>query len=583
MSAFQKSLFFLFALLLTPYSLFLIPTPAQASTLGSSPTYGPSTLYSGLIGWWTMDGKNTNWATGVTSDSSGNGNNGQMIAMSTSTSPVSGKIGQALKFSYLNSQYVSINNIAISSTSATYSCWINVNSYTGQYEGIFHDDVSSAEQQGLYEDGSNGTVLVVGTGTHGTAVLKIPQSSIPIGTWHHVVGTINGTTYTLYLDGKNVGVSFADNSYGDTVLAAIGRGNSQYFDGSVDDARIYNRALSASEINQLYQSGQVSVGKQTTKGTPLNDGLLGWWTFDGKHMTKNVADSSGNGYDGHLVNFTSTTTEPGVIGQALGFNVGSTTAPGGGAGFVQLPSTLPSLSGPLTVSGWMYVTAFPNTNRALWATNSNNRLMLRSTSEYITLGGLSGPTCTTASNLNTWVLATFVYDGTNISFYRNGALQCTNSVGAITVPLASSFIGTDSVAGAGDTMIGNIDDVRIYNRALSAAEVAQLYNSSSEKVAMSANPPASVSTLSQGLVGYWPFDGKYTNWATGKTSDLSGNGNNGQLIGMSTTTSPAQGKIGQALSFNGTSQYVDEGTPASLSLGNTGTVSAWIRSTAVTS
>jgi hypothetical protein len=69
--------------------------------------------------------------------------------------------------------------------------------------------------------------------------------------------------------------------------------------------------------------------------------------------------------------------------------------------------------------------------------------------------------------------------------------------------------------------------------------------------------PGNYLTLSSGLVGYWPLDGKTTNWATGKTNDLSGQGNTGQLINMSTTTSPTPGKIGQALKFNATSGYIN--------------------------
>jgi hypothetical protein len=85
--------------------------------------------------------------------------------------------------------------------------------------------------------------------------------------------------------------------------------------------------------------------------------------------------------------------------------------------------------------------------------------------------------------------------------------------------------------------------------------------------------PSNYLTLSSGLVGYWPLDGKNTNWSTGQTLDLSGQGNTGQLINMSTTTSPVAGKIGQALNFNGSNSYV------STSLSSLGTMT---RGTCVT-
>ncbi|MBU6232435.1 hypothetical protein KGP36_07415, partial [Patescibacteria group bacterium] len=98
MSASKKSLFFLLALLLTPFSLLLTsllaPAPAHASTTGVS-VYGPSTLYSGLVGWWTMDGKDTNWATGKMTDNSGNGSSATLYNVATS-SVAAGIIGQGM-------------------------------------------------------------------------------------------------------------------------------------------------------------------------------------------------------------------------------------------------------------------------------------------------------------------------------------------------------------------------------------------------------------------------------------------------------------------------------------------------------
>ena len=97
---------------------------------------------------------------------------------------------------------------------------------------------------------------------------------------------------------------------------------------------------------------------------------------------------------------------------------------------------------------------------------------------------------------------------------------------------------------------GSIDDVRVYDHALSASEVAQLYHSGAANVAHSN------AMISNGLVGYWTFDGSATNWTTNTTADLSGNGNNGTIVSMSTTTSPVLGKIGQALNFDGSSQKI---------------------------
>ena len=68
------------------------------------------------------------------------------------------------------------------------------------------------------------------------------------------------------------------------------------------------------------------------------------------------------------------------------------------------------------------------------------------------------------------------------------------------------------------------------------------------------------STLQTGLVGLWSFDGKDMNWRTNKALDRSGQGNDGELVNMSTSTSPVSGKIGQGMSFDGVNDYVSAAT-----------------------
>src|ERR1700730_5417461 len=76
-------------------------------------------------------------------------------------------------------------------------------------------------------------------------------------------------------------------------------------------------------------------------------------------------------------------------------------------------------------------------------------------------------------------------------------------------------------------------------------------------------PQKAHASLTDGLVGYWTFNGPDLNWFTGTALDRSGQGNNGNLIAFSTTTSTVIGKLGQALSFNGATTYVDAGRTSS--------------------
>ena len=99
----------------------------------------------------------------------------------------------------------------------------------------------------------------------------------------------------------------------------------------------------------------------------------------------------------------------------------------------------------------------------------------------------------------------------------------------------------------------------IYNRALSASEIEQLYTlgAGTHVNASSANLQRG-STLNSGLGGLSTFDGSDISGST--VYDLSGNGNDGTNSGAT----PTIGKLGQALSFDGSAQYVS--VPRSSSL-----------------
>ena len=77
------------------------------------------------------------------------------------------------------------------------------------------------------------------------------------------------------------------------------------------------------------------------------------------------------------------------------------------------------------------------------------------------------------------------------------------------------------------------------------------HTASASKISVSPN----ILSLSNGLVGYWTFDGK--DMRNGVVLDKSGNGNNGNLMNISTSTFYAPGKIGQAGNFDGGDDYVN--------------------------
>ena len=83
-------------------------------------------------------------------------------------------------------------------------------------------------------------------------------------------------------------------------------------------------------------------------------------------------------------------------------------------------------------------------------------------------------------------------------------------------------------------------------------------------------------TNNLGLVGHWTFDGK--NVVNGVALDSSGNGNNGNLINIATSTFYSYGKIGQGFNFDGTNDYINLGNNVSLAPSGAITIVGWINS-----
>lgn len=318
---------------------------------------------------------------------------------------------------------------------------------------------------------------------------------------------------------------------------------------------------------------------------PNNLGLVGYWTFDGKNLINNVADSSGNTNTGDLVGFTSTTTAMGKIGQALAFN--------GTSQYVTIPDSTSLHVGTITVSTWFYLTSTPSGNGAIvtkplngppwsapylsWLLRINSLTQLEDDvgngSTYS--AGAGCPSFSVSSiALNTWHHLVMTYDGTNINSYLDGKnVQNCNYVGGAISYTSSPLIIAASYAAspAGDYFPGYIDDVRVYNRVLTAVQATQLYNAGRSTV--SASQPT---LLSNGLVGYWTFDGKNL---INNVIDSSGAGVTGDL-GGSTSTTTIRGEIGQALSFDGSSNHVvfPGNTPLS-SDASSMSVALWFKST----
>ena len=531
-----------FSILLFAFCFF-VPS-ASAGTIIHPPSY--LGLQNGLVGCWTFDGSYSK-----APDCSGNNNTGTLTNGPTKTT---GKVGQALSFD-AGTDYVSVPHSANFNPGAnpfTVSTWIKTTNNSAAQFILSH--YVSSPGWGLAVTGSCAAATICFW--DGNAYAGV-SSGISTNVWAHVVAVRSGTTVTVYVDGVNKGNITIQTTIPDiTTTLNIGTSDTTTFRpflGSIDDVRIYNRALSASEIARLYKIGQGSKQNRAQGSDQFDKGLVGHWTFDGRDISGTRAkDRSGK------VNHGTMTNGPvqilGRIGQALNFdgtndyvNAGTSTTLhftenqersfGAWVKFTDATSrTGIFISKWVTNGGNSYATEY-----ALWKYNSKFRAFRGD-------GATSDEAATTTTLLpNTWYHVFATHDSTGLRIYLNGKLEGSDTTLLSTTVDAS---GSPLVIGVEDTTPafpwqGTLDDVRIYNRALSAGEIARMYQLAQPKVNVTQT------TLDKGLVGHWTFDGRDISGTRAK--DRSGLVNHGTM-----TSGPAQilGRIGQALSFDGVDDYV---------------------------
>ncbi|HVW66555.1 MAG TPA: LamG-like jellyroll fold domain-containing protein [Candidatus Peribacteraceae bacterium] len=332
----------------TPKSGTVILTNKADSTF--SPTSSFHTLRvedsteNGLVGYWKFDEGNGN----TMFDSSGNNYNGVRYgsgATFTSSTPSAMTYNDpfAMQFNGFNDRLsVTVgSNFPTGQSSLTQALWVKTTSTsTGGLAMLTRrNQLASLNSDWPTIEMISGAVLLdLDDKSYGHSTARI---SINDGQWHHVTGVKSGTTYSLYVDGT-LRDSFTDSHFMDGSAGLpynIGDAPNwagSYFSGSLDDVRVYNRALSAGEILNLAR-GQYAGGASSTSTVTLGANL----------STDYLALDSGNLDTGsHDLTVTNNVTQlPGRGTLTLG--AGTTTL----GGLTMSGSSVTSGAGTMTVSG----------------------------------------------------------------------------------------------------------------------------------------------------------------------------------------------------------------------------------------
>jgi hypothetical protein len=230
-------------------------------------SYNPSiqqgSLNKGQVGGWTFDDAGS----GTAKDSTPYENHGTVNG-AVATADRHDQPGKAYEFDG-NDDGISVDNVSLADFQPNESFSINfwINKLSDSDRGIINN-TPSTNAEGWRITARQGNFINFNIGSSGgdKYSVKTPSNAFSLNDWQHVVCTYNGSQdvsgMNIYINGEKQTLGVWDNdsgvsiNYDDNIRIGsnYNQNSSWYFDGKIDDVRIYDRALSESEIKSLYES-----------------------------------------------------------------------------------------------------------------------------------------------------------------------------------------------------------------------------------------------------------------------------------------------------------------------------------------
>lgn len=296
-----------------------------------------------------------------------------------------------------------------------------------------------------------------------------------LNTWNHVVGTYDGTSQKIYVDGvlrSTVSLTGTINTSSNDALVGCYNYGDYCLTGNVGVVRVYNKTLSAAEIFQNYESQKSRfVNTIVQQGLVLNLDAGNPYSYAGAGTT--WYDVSGIGNNGTLTNGpTYSRTNDGYI------------VFDGTDDYVSIPSNNNFNNGNnITVEAWVLCTNWSSyTHPMIVAKGINVEWILWKSNDvgYVgKLGWRGAGTAYTTTSLpnNTWVQCVGSIGSAGQKVYLNGVLESTVGNTTFTSGNVNVTIAAGLVTGSPANLLGaNVAITRIYNTQLTDAQVLQNYN-----------------------------------------------------------------------------------------------------------
>jgi len=487
-----------------------------------------------------------------------------------------------------SNDYVGLGSTTIfNSTAFTLSFWIKPSSYNGSYVSgaITNGQYTLFGTTSDYQGFTNTFTGAIQFGAADNAIATVNQSNFSTNKWYYYVavydsaGTGNSTRFKIYIDSAiktltyDAAIPAAPYAAGLEARFGYGPGGRYpYYNGNIGLVQIHNRALSSTEILQNYNA---TKSRYNNIENIVTDSLV--YSLDA---------SNPNSYSG------TGTTWYDLSGNNKNFILsGPPTFLKNNSGSLSYSSQYAYASSPVaftrfTIDCWVKFNPIPvgiypcvltqtypnSTNQLNYALGFCNFTGKFNGGFYDAFGWHCPTGITPVTGV--WYHAAVTYDGSAVKFYINGALDSSLSYSGTPYSLgASDWIGRrwDS----NEFLNAEIPVVRLYNKALTASEIAQNYNAAKDKY-INILPP-----VSEGLILNLDAGNRASYSGTGTTwFDLSGNRLNGTLVNGPTYSGTG---VSTVITCDGTDDYIEVLDNSLLDFGsNNFTVEYWFKKLATT-
>lgn len=235
-------------------SLIINPYAFGGSGGGGTTSYADEVLSDNPTAYWRLGE-----SSGTTAADEQGSWDGTYVNSPTLGEPgaLAGDSDTSVLFTRVDQDRVDCGKPHVNHAQVSVECWLKT-STTGLHMMFMTADSSGDRNWHLYVSGGGETVTFVKIG--GGVVTLSGATQVIDGAWHHVVATYDGSTMRIYVDGsEDASTSASGDIAGSSVaplrISSNGRGNDDYFDGHIDEAALYDFALTATRVSDHYSAG----------------------------------------------------------------------------------------------------------------------------------------------------------------------------------------------------------------------------------------------------------------------------------------------------------------------------------------